>query len=154
MEAQLAQMRVDYRREELDVGDLAGTWHEQLARWLDDAAAGGVVEPNAMVLATTSDDCTPSSRTVLCKGVDDRGVVFYTNYTSAKAHELRSMLGELRLRRQWTRRSARGRSGRPSTTAAIRALVMKIEGQPATEMGRIRRRQRLGGLLNYYARAV
>ena len=91
MEAQLAQMRVDYRRDELDVGDLADTWHEQLARWLDEATAAGVVEPNAMVLATTSDDCTPSSRTVLCKGVDERGVVFYTNYTSAKSHDLRSM---------------------------------------------------------------
>ena len=91
MESQLAQMRVDYRRDELDVGDLAGTWHEQLARWLADATAAGVVEPNAMVLATAVDDCTPSSRTVLCKDVDERGVVFYTNYTSAKSHELRSM---------------------------------------------------------------
>jgi pyridoxamine 5'-phosphate oxidase len=91
MEAQLAQMRVDYRRDELDVGDLADTWYAQLARWLDDATAAGVVEPNAMVLATTSDDCTPSSRTVLCKDVDERGVVFYTNYTSAKSHELRAM---------------------------------------------------------------
>ena len=61
METQLAQMRVDYRRDELDVGDLDGTWHEQLARWLADAAAAGVVEPNAMVLATAGDDCTPSS---------------------------------------------------------------------------------------------
>ena len=91
MEAQLAQMRVDYRRDELDVGDLAETWYEQLARWLDEAAVDGVVEPNAMVLATTSDDCTPSTRTVLCKDVDERGVVFYTNYTSAKSHELRSI---------------------------------------------------------------
>ena len=91
METQLAQMRVDYRRDELDVGDLDGTWHEQLARWLADAAAAGVVEPNAMVLATAGDDCTPSSRTVLCKDVDERGVVFYTNYTSAKSHELRSI---------------------------------------------------------------
>jgi pyridoxamine 5'-phosphate oxidase len=91
MEAQLAQMRVDYRRDELDVGDLADTWHAQMARWLDDATAAGVVEPNAMVLATTSDDGTPSTRTVLCKDVDERGVVFYTNYTSAKSHELRTM---------------------------------------------------------------
>ena len=101
MDSQLAQMRVDYRRDELDVGDLADTWHEQLVRWLDDATAAGVVEPNAMVLATTSDDCTPSSRTVLCKGVDERGVVLYTNYTSTKGHELRSM-----------RRAAAGESSR------------------------------------------
>jgi pyridoxamine 5'-phosphate oxidase len=91
VESQLAQMRVDYRGDGLDVGDLADTWHEQLARWLDEAAAAGVAEPNAMVLATTAEDCTPSSRTVLCKDVDERGVVFYTNYTSAKSHELRAM---------------------------------------------------------------
>ena len=90
MNAELAEMRVDYRRDELDVGDLAATWHEQLAQWLDDAAAGGVVEPNAMVLATTDDEGAPSSRTVLCKGVDERGVVLYTNYTSAKSHDLRT----------------------------------------------------------------
>ena len=90
MQSQLADMRVDYRRDELDVGDLAATWHEQLVRWLDDATAAGVVEPNAMVLATTDDDGTPSSRTVLCKGIDERGVVFYTNYTSAKSHDLRA----------------------------------------------------------------
>jgi pyridoxamine 5'-phosphate oxidase len=85
-------MRVDYRRDSLDVGDLAGTWHEQLARWLDDATAAGVVEPNAMVLATTDEECTPASRTMLCKGIDERGVVFYTNYTSAKSHHLRTTL--------------------------------------------------------------
>jgi pyridoxamine 5'-phosphate oxidase len=90
MEAQLADMRVDYRRDELDVGDLAGTWHEQLARWLDDASAAGLVEPNAMVLATVDEDGDPDSRTVLCKDVDERGVVFYTNYTSAKSRALRT----------------------------------------------------------------
>jgi len=89
MNAQLADMRVDYRRDELDVGDLAGSWHEQLTRWLEEATAAGVVEPNAMVLATTDDEGYPSTRTVLCKGVDERGVVFYTNYTSAKSRDLR-----------------------------------------------------------------
>jgi pyridoxamine 5'-phosphate oxidase len=90
MEAQLAGMRVDYRRDELDVGDLAGTWHEQLVRWMDEATEAGVVEPNAMVLATTDDDGMPDSRTVLCKDVDERGIVFYTNYTSKKSHQLRT----------------------------------------------------------------
>jgi pyridoxamine 5'-phosphate oxidase len=42
-----------------------------------------------MVLATATPDGRPSSRTVLCKGLDERGVVFYTNYTSAKSHDLR-----------------------------------------------------------------
>lgn len=92
----LAGMRVDYRRpgagseaEGLDVGALATTWHEQLADWLRAAEAAGLVEANAMVLATAREDGRPSSRTVLCKGLDDRGVVFFTNYTSAKSHDLR-----------------------------------------------------------------
>jgi len=85
---QLAAMRVDYRTSGFDISDLAPTWHEQLARWLAEAA--GNPEPNAMVLATASPDGRPSSRTVLCKGLDERGVVFYTNHTSAKGHDLRS----------------------------------------------------------------
>src|SRR5689334_20771290 len=90
MESQLAEMRVDYRRNELDVGDLAGTWHEQLVRWLDVATEAGVLEPNAMVLATVDDDGSPDSRTVLCKDVDERGIVFFTNYTSQKSHQMRT----------------------------------------------------------------
>ena len=88
MDAELTRMRIDYRRAELDVGDLAATWHEQLVRWLDEASAADAVEPNAMVLATTDGDGTPNARTVLCKGIDGRGAVFYTNYTSAKSHDL------------------------------------------------------------------
>ncbi len=93
MVEQLATMRVDYGAagtEGFDVGDLAPTWHEQLAAWLGRAEADGVVEANAMVLATAGEDGRPSSRTVLCKGLDHRGVVFYTNYTSAKSHDLRA----------------------------------------------------------------
>ena len=89
MTGQLAAMRVDYRTEGFDVPDLAPTWHEQLARWLAEAEAVGMPEPNAMVLATAGPDGRPSSRTVLCKGLDARGVVFYTNHTSAKGHDLR-----------------------------------------------------------------
>jgi pyridoxamine 5'-phosphate oxidase len=87
---QLAAMRVDYDSAGFDVGDLAPTWHEQLAGWLAEAEASGHPEPNAMVLATAGVDGRPSSRTVLCKGLDARGVVFFTNCTSAKGHELRA----------------------------------------------------------------
>jgi pyridoxamine 5'-phosphate oxidase len=89
MAERLAAMRVDYGTTGLDADDLAPTWHEQLAAWLAQAEADGVVEPNAMVLATAGDDGRPASRTVLCKGLDARGVVFFTNYTSAKSHDLR-----------------------------------------------------------------
>lgn len=86
--AELAQMRVAYTDRALDEADLAGTWYEQLAGWLDDAVAAGLPEPNAMVLATADADGLSSSRTVLAKGLDHRGVVFYTNLTSAKMRDL------------------------------------------------------------------
>lgn len=85
----LASMRVAYRAGHLDESTVAATWHEQLARWLTEATAAGTVEPNAMVLATSDTAGRASSRTVLCKGLDARGIVFYSNHTSAKAHDLR-----------------------------------------------------------------
>ncbi|MEU3274731.1 pyridoxamine 5'-phosphate oxidase [Saccharomonospora sp. NPDC006951] len=87
---QLPGMRVSYDGEAFDESSLAETWTEQLQRWLDQAISAGLAEPNAMVLATADAEGLPSSRTVLCKGLDERGVVFYTNYTSAKSHDLTS----------------------------------------------------------------
>ena len=84
-------MRVAYSAGELDEGSLAGTWHEQLAGWLADAVTARLPEPNAMVLATADAEGRPSSRTVLAKGLDARGVVFFTNFTSSKMHDLRSI---------------------------------------------------------------
>ncbi|MGE3289214.1 MAG: pyridoxamine 5'-phosphate oxidase [Pseudonocardia sp.] len=84
-------MRVQYSQDGLDVGDLAATWHAQLAAWLAEADAAGVPDANAMVLATAGEDGRPSSRTVLCKGIDAHGVVFFTNYTSVKSRELREI---------------------------------------------------------------
>lgn len=87
---ELPSMRVSYEQGSLDESELAATWHEQLQAWLDDATRAGLAEPNAMVLATADPEGLPSSRTVLCKGLDDRGVVFFTNYTSNKSHDLRA----------------------------------------------------------------
>lgn len=84
----LPGMRVSYEGEALEAADLAPTWTVQLQRWLDEAIAAGVSEPNAFVLATADLEGRPSSRTVLCKGLDERGIAFYTNYTSPKSHEL------------------------------------------------------------------
>ena len=61
----LAAMRRSYERGGLDEGDLAPTWTAMLERWLDDAVAGGVREPNAMVVATADASGRPSLRTVL-----------------------------------------------------------------------------------------
>jgi pyridoxamine 5'-phosphate oxidase len=85
---ELPAMRVSYEQGALQESDLAPTWHEQLQKWLDDAIRAGVAEPNAMVLATANAEGEPSSRTVLAKGLDERGLVFFTNYTSTKSHDL------------------------------------------------------------------
>lgn len=84
----LPTMRVSYEEGTLSESELAPTWHEQLQQWLDDAIRAGAPEPNAMVLATANAEGIPSSRTVLMKGLDERGVVFFTNYTSEKSHDL------------------------------------------------------------------
>jgi pyridoxamine 5'-phosphate oxidase len=81
-------MRGSYEDRALEVSELAETWSEQLTHWLNEAFRAGLPEPNAMVLATADPEGRPSSRTVLCKGITARGVVFYTNYTSAKSHDL------------------------------------------------------------------
>jgi pyridoxamine 5'-phosphate oxidase len=85
---QLPGMRVAYDSDSFDESALAATWTEQLQSWLNQAVAANIAEPNAMVLATAGPEGRPSSRTVLCKGLDERGVVFYTNYTSTKSHDL------------------------------------------------------------------
>jgi len=85
---ELPAMRVSYEEGVLDEGSLERTWVEQLQRWLDEATRASLPEPNAMVLATADPEGRPASRTVLCKGLDERGVVFYTNYTSSKSHDL------------------------------------------------------------------
>jgi pyridoxamine 5'-phosphate oxidase len=85
----LASLRREYEDAgllERDLGtDPIAAFHE----WLAAAGAAGLHEPNAMVVATADANATPSARLVLLKAVDDRGFVFYTNYESRKAAELR-----------------------------------------------------------------
>jgi pyridoxamine 5'-phosphate oxidase len=81
-------MRRDYtERGPLVEADLAAAWPEQFRLWFADAVAAGLPEPNAMVVATADAAGRPSARTVLLKGYDDAGFVFYTNYTSRKGAE-------------------------------------------------------------------
>jgi len=84
----LAALRREYQDHGLVEVDLAPDPATQLRRWLRDAAAAGVTEPNAMVLATVDPAGAPSARTVLLKGLDERGLVFFTNYRSRKGREL------------------------------------------------------------------
>ena len=82
----LAGLRRDYARAGLSEGDLAATWTEQFARWFADAA--GLLEPNAVVLATADADGAPSARTVLVKAVDERGFVVFSNLASRKGRDV------------------------------------------------------------------
>jgi pyridoxamine 5'-phosphate oxidase len=86
----LAAMRQSYSLAGLAEGDLAADWVTQFRTWLDDAVDAGLPEPNAMVVATASPVGEVASRCVLCKGVDEAGVVFYTNLTSDKSRDLQA----------------------------------------------------------------
>src|SRR5256886_12080404 len=72
----------------LKKSDVAPNPIRQSARWLDEASAAGIPEPDAFTLATATKDAAPSARIVLLKHFDDRGFVFFTNYESRKAREL------------------------------------------------------------------
>ncbi|MCA1682727.1 MAG: pyridoxamine 5'-phosphate oxidase [Actinobacteria bacterium] len=81
-------MRRSYERAGLDEADLAADWGGQLRRWLDDAIAAELTEPNWMVLATADARGRPSARCVLLKGYDERGLVLFTNYDSRKGRDV------------------------------------------------------------------
>ncbi len=68
--------------------DLAGDWCTQFDRWFAEAVAAGLPEPNAMVVGTADAAGRPSARTVLLKGYDQQGFVFFTNYRSRKGAEV------------------------------------------------------------------
>jgi pyridoxamine 5'-phosphate oxidase len=84
-----AGLRRDYRSAELGDSAIGVDWFTQLRTWFDEAVGSGVVvEPNAIQLATVDAAGRPSVRTVLVKALDERGIVFYTNYESVKARDL------------------------------------------------------------------
>jgi pyridoxamine 5'-phosphate oxidase len=84
----LAELRKSYERDELDEASCADDPLRQFQSWLEQAIAAQLPEPNAMTLATVGADRRPSTRIVLIKGVDERGLVWYTNYESRKGREL------------------------------------------------------------------
>ena len=83
----LAALRQEYGDTGIEPEDLPAEPLEAVRRWLDDAVAAGLHEPNAVVVSTVGEDGRPAARTVLLKGLDS-GFVFYTNYASRKGREL------------------------------------------------------------------
>lgn len=84
----LSDQRMSYEVEGMDFAAMSASPIEQFASWFADAQSSGDPEPYAMVLSTVDASGQPRGRTVLLRGVDDRGFVFYTNYTSVKAQAL------------------------------------------------------------------
>lgn len=84
----LSAFREEYLKDTLHRENLADTPQEQFDRWFKQALESGIPEPNAMGIATATPQGVPSLRTVLLKYYDEKGYVFFTNYTSRKAREI------------------------------------------------------------------
>lgn len=84
----LADLRQEYSRESLTERDVDTDPFRQFAKWFEQAQKSGLVEPNAMTLATATADGAPSARMVLLKGMSADGFVFFTDYRSRKGAEL------------------------------------------------------------------
>jgi pyridoxamine 5'-phosphate oxidase len=84
----LADLRKSYERAELNEEASHADPLRQFDQWLKEAITAEVPEPNAMTLATVAANGRPSTRIVLVKGYDERGIVWYTNYDSRKGEEL------------------------------------------------------------------
>ncbi len=84
----IADLRKEYTLRGLSESDIAPDPLHQFQHWFDQALNAGLIEPNAMTLATATPEGKPSARMVLLKGVDAGGFVFFTNYESRKGIEL------------------------------------------------------------------
>jgi pyridoxamine 5'-phosphate oxidase len=127
----VAGRRSEYESAGLDVADVEADPIRQWQRWYDEAAAAGVTEPNAMALSTVGADGAPDVRYVLVRGVDERGLAFYTNLASAKAQQLHAnpvaaaAFGWLELHRQVR---VRGRVERVSDAQADAYFASRPRG--------------------------
>ena len=84
----IADLRKSYERAELNEDASHAAPLQQFDQWLQEAIRSQVPEPNAMTVATVGCDLRPSTRVVLIKGFDERGIVWYTNYESRKGRQL------------------------------------------------------------------
>ncbi len=88
MPPSIADLRREYAGTPLDEAAVHPDAIAQFRAWFEEALSAEVVDPNAMTLATATPDGRPSARVVLLKGLDERGLVFYTDYGSRKGREL------------------------------------------------------------------
>jgi pyridoxamine 5'-phosphate oxidase len=84
----IASLRKEYKRGDLIESTIPGNPMQLFSEWFIEAGPMGIIEPNAMILSTVSQDGKPSSRTVLLKGIEAEAFVFFTNYESRKAVDI------------------------------------------------------------------
>ena len=84
----LSNIRQDYNKYQLKLSDLPGSPFVLIKQWLQEAAKLNIPDYNAMVLSTAGKDMSVHSRIVLLREINDEGLIFYTNYNSAKGQEI------------------------------------------------------------------
>jgi pyridoxamine 5'-phosphate oxidase len=84
-----AALRQEYKKHQLSENSVSADPLDQFDLWFREATEAGVMEPNAFTLATVGENGTPSARILLLKGIDQGGFVFYTNYQSGKAKDIK-----------------------------------------------------------------
>ncbi|MEZ6014392.1 MAG: pyridoxamine 5'-phosphate oxidase [Planctomycetota bacterium] len=90
MADEFSELRIDYDSEGLDVGTVPEEPRDLLRAWVHESLAAGDIEPHAMTLSTATPDGAPAARILLLRGLDERGLAFYTNQDSRKGRELAS----------------------------------------------------------------
>ncbi len=86
----ISNLRRSYSLKELSKDSVSTDPFSQFSIWMNEAMNANLLDPNAMTLATASKNSIPSARTVLLRGYDKGGFVFYTNYESSKANDLKN----------------------------------------------------------------
>jgi len=149
----LRDLRQSYDVPPLDPAGLAADPFDQFAAWFAAARSAGIPEPNAMTLATADAAGAPSARTVLLKGLDaadrpDRGLVFYTNYGSAKARDLaENPRAELNF--HWDEQTRRVR------TVRVAGTVQKVSAQETADYFRSRpRSSQIGAWCSHQSQVI
>ena len=85
---EIANLRREWSSKKLDESNVSSNPFGQFSEWMREAIDAEILDPNAMTLATADKNGVPSARIVLLKSIDEKGLVFYTNYESKKGKEL------------------------------------------------------------------
>ena len=127
----ISNLREEYTQAGLSRASLLSSPFEQFELWFRQAQQAQLAEPNAMSLATASDQAVPALRTVLLKYFDDNGFVFFTNYSSNKARDI-SVNPQVALMFPWVALERQvviqGRAEKISSAESLRYFISRPSG--------------------------